>query len=158
MKSALLTKCVPVLLALAALHGFGTTGAKALGIYTFVSSSGDDANSCITAATACRSFVAAHNKTAEGGTIICANPEWYQVLAITKPITVDCLAGGGGFNTQQITISAPGKTVRLQNLGVNALGSDFAIAISAAATVQLSNVRVAGVNGPAILDQRTGPG
>ena len=158
MNHAMLTKCVPVLLALAALQVFCTTGAKAQTVYTFVSASGSDSNDCSTPATACITFQTAHNKTLDGGTISCVNPYYYSSITIIKSITIDCLAGGGGFNGSQLHINAPGKTVKLQNLSLVTVALSNSIVILAANTVQLSNVRVAGVNGPGILDQRTGPG
>jgi hypothetical protein len=158
MKHATLTKHIPLLLALAALNGFGTTGAKAQTVFTFVSASGSDSNDCSTPATACKTFATAQTKTLDGGTITCVNPDYYSSITITKSITIDCLAGGGGFSGSQLQINAPGKTVRLQNLSLVTVALGNSIVIFAANTVQLSNVRVAGVNGPGILDQRIGPG
>ena len=104
------TTFIPVLLALTALVATGTT-ARAQSFFTYVSSSGSDFDDCVTPATACRTLSGAQNKTAEFGSISCVNPANYSSLTITKSITIDCLAGGGGLNSAGLLINAPGKTV-----------------------------------------------
>jgi len=75
-------------------------------------------------------------------------------------MTIDCLAGGGGFNVEYFTIYAPGAKVRLLNLAFTGVTFNvLPIDIIAASTVYLENVRVAqaGNGHPGILDHRAGP-
>jgi hypothetical protein len=153
------TTLIPVLLALAALVVTGTTAAQAQA--TFVSSSGNNANDCLTPATACRSFDGAQARTNDGGSITCVNPAFYFNIQITKSLTIDCLAGGGGVNSTQLEINAPGKTVKLRNLALNAvnglgLGATI-LNIVAAASVHLENVLVTGSATLGLYDHRAGP-
>src|SRR5882757_637184 len=91
-----------------------TSQAKAQNFYTYVSHSGDDANSCASVANACYTYTTALGKTGEGGIISCVDVGFYGNPTITKSVTIDCLAGGGGINAQFFNINAPGKTVRLR--------------------------------------------
>jgi hypothetical protein len=147
-----------VLLTLAALAATGTT-ARAQSFITFVSSSGSDADNCGTPATACANFGAAQNRTTEGGTITCVNPGFYGGgFPITKSLTIDCLAGGGGAHSLWLTINAPGKTVRLRNLAMNGASAVGPLLdIVAAGSVHLENVLVTGSTNLAIHDHRAGP-
>ncbi len=150
---------IAVLLALAAQIGIGTETAQAQ-YFTYVSSSGADANDCASTATPCRNFQRAENVLSDGGTIVCMNAAYYSAFSITKSLTIDCRAGGGAFDTQGIFINAPGKTVRLRNLSVNGLLLSLTevISIAAADTVELTNVFVAGSVNFGIKDTRAGPG
>jgi hypothetical protein len=135
--------------------------ARAQGAISFVSSTGNDANNCNSRATACASFFAALAKTADSGTISCADAGYFGSSTISKSVTIDCLAGGGGINAQQFLIDAAGKTVRLQNIAINGLNGLVApIDIAAASQVYIENVSVTGRNNsglPGIRDRRAGP-
>ena len=153
------TTLIAVLLALAALVATGTTAARAQGFVIFVSSSGNNANDCLTPATACGSFTGAHGKMTDGGTVTCLNPNFYGNVVITKSITIDCLAGGGAAHLALLTINAPGKTVRVRNLAVNGVDlNNTVFDIVAAASVHLENVLVTGSTNLGLYDHRAGPG
>jgi hypothetical protein len=152
---------VPVLLAAIALFNLSTSAAQAQFI-TFVSASGSNTAPCDTVATACTSLVGAYTQVRDGGIVKCAGP--YHLAAgftITKSVTIECALGGGGIDVQSLTINAPGRTVRLRNLGVNCLGTCGlpVINILAAASVSLENVqvRIASGSDPGIRDVRAGP-
>ena len=138
-----------------------TSQARAQNAVSFVSRSGSDANTCV-ATSPCQTFNGAlgSNKTADGGTIMCLDVGEFGSAIITRSMTIDCRAGGGGFNGFLFTINAPGAAVRLRNLAFNGLTFNYTpIDIIAAGTVYLENVRVAqaGNGHPGILDHRAGP-
>src|SRR5205823_8274474 len=81
---------------------------------TYVSSTGIDSADCASPATACRSFAGALNKVADGGSVICAGVGEFSPPTITKSVTIDCSAGGGGTQSVRFIINAPGKIVRLR--------------------------------------------
>jgi len=120
-----------------------------------------DGNNC-DATSPCKTFIGAliSSKTVDGGTIICLDAGEFGNAAITRSMTIDCLAGGGGFNGVLFTINAPGAAVRLLNLAVNGFNANLVpIDIIAASTVYLENVRAAqsGNGHPGIVDRRAGP-
>ena len=150
---------IAVVLTAAVLTVQWTSKAGAQAINTYVSASGSDANNCDTPAAACRSFFGALSKTADGGTVQCLDAGFFQSVTITISVTIDCFAGGAS-NTQRVVINAPGKTVILRNIGINALNNTFSpIAIQAAANVYIENALVGGSagNSQAIRDVRAGP-
>jgi hypothetical protein len=123
----------------------------------FVSNSGSDTRGCGSPADACGSLFGAQNKALDGATITCVNPGYYGFVTITKSITVDCIAGGGGYNIGTPTINAPGKVVTLRNVSIAGQGSGLLIDIAAAASVHLENVVLHG-GSIGLRDLRTGPG
>src|SRR5437868_14082484 len=134
-----------------------TSQAKA---QVYVSPSGSDSNNCGTPATACLTFAGAQERAGETSSISCVDAGNFGGLIITKSVTIDCLAGGGGFNLVQIVINAPGKTVRLRNLALNGISFSVAlIDIVAASQVHIENVLVTSNSGglPCIRDRRAGP-
>jgi len=151
---------IAVLLTAAALTVQWTSEARAQFANTYVSSSGSDANPCDTPAAACRLFPMALSKTVDGGVVRCVDAGNFGLTNITISVTIDCLAGGGGFNSQELTILAPGKTVILRNIAVNGFHISFPIDILAAASVYIENALVggSGTGTPAIRDRRAGPG
>jgi len=153
---------IAVLLTAAVLAVQWTSQASAqTNFVTFVSSSGSDGNNCATPATACRFFSGALSKTFDGGNVQCVDAGNFGLFTITISVTIDCLVGGGGINTQFFTINAPGKKVILRNIAVNAVGSNnILLLISAADSVYIENALVAGAGFgfPGIRDQRAGPG
>src|SRR5205085_11902019 len=79
---------------------------------TYVSSTGSDGADCASPATACRSFAGALNKVADGGTVSCAGVGEFSSATITKSVTIDWLAGGGGTQAVRCIINAPARIVR----------------------------------------------
>jgi hypothetical protein len=152
---------IPVLFALAALAALvatGITAARAQNNLSFISSSGMDINTCSSPASACGSFAGAQDKTFDGGTILCVDSDFFgNNTTITKSLTIDCLAGGGGV-VLSLTINAPGKTVRLRNLTMNGVGAvGTVLNIIAADSVHLENVLVTGSTTLGVYDHRAGP-
>src|SRR5437763_15299912 len=120
-----------------------TSQAKAQNVLSYLSHAGSDANDCGSAATACGSYFTALGRTRDGGIILCVDAGYFGDFTITKSITIDCLAGGGGVNTASLAINAPGKTVRLRNLAVNGAGLEgTSVDIIAASQAYLENVIV----------------
>ena len=141
---------------------FATQGASnANAQFLYVSHNGNDGNDCFAPTTACRSIQSAISKAGDGYTISCVDAGFFGSATVTKSITIDCLAGGGDANFQGITINAPGKTVRLRNIGMNVLGLNGpVIEIRAASSVYIESVfaTLAGSGFPGIYDHRAGPG
>jgi hypothetical protein len=100
--------------------------------HTWVSSAGNDNNSCdITAP--CLTFIGAYEKTSAGGEITCQNGGDYGGLIITKSITVDCeysigsLLPGSG-SPDDFGISPPaGSVVTLRGLDVDLGGETYSL-------------------------------
>ncbi|MCA6122647.1 right-handed parallel beta-helix repeat-containing protein [Bradyrhizobium sp. WSM 1704] len=152
---------IAVLLTTISLNVQWTSEASAA-VSTYVSTSGNDANDCFAAASACRTLAGALAKTDDGGNVQCVDLAVFGGLTITKSVTIDCAAGGGAVSTQQIIVNAPGKTVILRNIAVNPLllPNFIPIDIQAAGSVYIENVLVAGARGsgtPGIKDHRAGP-
>ena len=151
---------IAAVLTAAALTVHWTSEARAQTLIAFVSSSGNNANDCLTPATACRTLGGALAKTVDGGTIQCVDAGSFGGVSVNISVTIDCLAGGGAANTQQIFIDAPGKTVILRNIAINGFHANLPIvAIQAAASVYIENALVGGSagNSQAIRDVRAGP-
>ncbi len=103
------------LVLLAALLGLTLYAAPALALFkTFISSSGNDANSC-DIATPCATMGRAISQTNNGGMVSCLDSKDYtQSVTITASMTIDCsgtTAGAGPF-----TINAAGITVVIKNV------------------------------------------
>src|SRR5882724_881844 len=128
---------------------FATQGASnANAQFLYMSNNGSNGNSCLTPTMACRSIDGAISKALDGDIISCVDLGFFGSPTVTKSITIDCLAGGGAVNIQFITINAPGKTVRLRNIGMNALGANLpVIDIAAASNVYIENVSATGAGG-----------
>src|SRR5580700_4996111 len=76
------------LLAIALVPALHAAPAQAQENRTFVSSTGNDSNNCINAATPCRHFAAAYAATPAGGEIDVLDPGNYGGLTITGPISI----------------------------------------------------------------------
>lgn len=155
MKHAMLTKCIPLVLALPAAVVLGATGAAAQSPVTYVSGNGTDGGSC-SRGTPCRTFSHAATQIVNEGTIICVDAGNYGGFVITKSLTIDCHAGGRSANSAQIIINAPSQFVKLLGVGLDALRQQTSLVINNAAAVHLDHVVVTGSNGAGILDQRPG--
>jgi hypothetical protein len=102
-----------------------TAPAEALAIRTWVSGTGNDDQACSRTAP-CRTFAAAHAKTAGDGIINCLDPGGFGPLTITKSITIDCQntqAGVLAAGQNGITIDAAGIVVRLRGLSIDGVGT-----------------------------------
>lgn len=94
---------------------------------TWVSGVGDDANPCSRTAP-CKTFAGAISKTAAAGEINCIDPGSFGAVTITKSLTINCsnttatviVAGTNGIT---INLVDSNKTVRLQGLRINGLGT-----------------------------------
>jgi hypothetical protein len=69
--------------------------ASATNFRSYVSSSGNDSDTC-TASSPCATFHGAYDKTSTGGEIVCLNSGDFSFLTITKSITVNCIAANPG--------------------------------------------------------------
>jgi hypothetical protein len=74
---------------------------------SFVSITGNDANTCATDTAPCRTLTGAHNKTNAGGTVYCLDSGDFTggTLSITKSILIDCSATGGIYRATNIAVS-----------------------------------------------------
>jgi len=124
-----MSKLAPSLLAamplLFALHG---APAHALSARTLVSAAiGNDANDCTSSVTPCRSFQAAHDRTADQGEVVVLDPGGYGALTITKSISVSSDAGeasilvSGGNTGITINAAAGAGYVNLRGLTVQGI-------------------------------------
>lgn len=102
----------------------GLTGARAASAITYVSGTGNDANSCASPAAACRNLARAISQSTGNGIIIVLTPDGYCGGTIDKGITilgngpgatvVPC--GGGGA----LTVTAPaGAVVTIRGLSID---------------------------------------
>jgi|SRR5882724_8217888 len=151
---------IAMFLAAAALTLPWVPQARAQNLVSFVSGTGSDGDTCLSPSSACATLAGALSKTSDNGTVQCVGAGYFPSATITKSVTLDCLVGGGGFNTQFVIINAPGKKVNLRNLAVNLSGQTATlIDIVAASQVYLENVFVAQNAGglPGIIDRRAGP-
>jgi hypothetical protein len=92
----------------------GLAAAPALaGSVSFVSVTGDDARSCATPATACRTFQRAHDATSPHGEIIALTSGDFRPVTIYKSISITGVEGAGIFGgaDQLIEVSARGSDV-----------------------------------------------
>jgi hypothetical protein len=90
---------------------------------TFVSGAGS--GTACTRTAPCASFANAHNATDAGGQIICLDAGDFLGASITKTITIDC-SGTLGAVSSNFIINAPGATVRLRGLSIQATSSSAA--------------------------------
>jgi hypothetical protein len=108
------------------------TPAHAQAPRTWVSRTGNDGNPCSTTAP-CRTFAGAIAKTLVNGEINCVDAGGFDMVTITKSITIDCHdvfasildAGANGINILFDNFAATDtrKTVRLRNLNINGLAA-----------------------------------
>lgn len=110
------------------------SGAQAQAIRTWVSGSGDDANSC-SFQTPCRTFAGAISKTSTGGEITVKDAGGFGTVIIRKSITIDGTGVPASVLANQatgITIDIPvqgshtrrlPRIVRIRGLSINGAGS-----------------------------------
>jgi Periplasmic copper-binding protein (NosD) len=113
---------------------------------TWVSSTGDDVNSCIPAAP-CKTFAGAISKTAASGEINCLTPGGFGPVIINKAITIDCTGTYGSVLASSnstaisINITASGSSVvRLRGLSISGQGvASYGVRILAAVKVTIED-------------------
>jgi hypothetical protein len=126
-------------------------GPALAGAVSFVSVTGDDARSCATPGTACRTFQRAHDATSPHGEIIALTPGDYRPVTITKSISVTGVEGAGIFGRAsgpyQITIAAGASdVVYLRGLTLDGAGSAArGVQVGSAGVVTLRNCAVRNV-------------
>ncbi|HEX8364253.1 MAG TPA: right-handed parallel beta-helix repeat-containing protein [Allosphingosinicella sp.] len=113
---------------------------------TWVSGTGDDANTCSRTAP-CLTFAGAFPKTANNGQITCLDPGGFGTINITKSITIDCTGTQGSIlaaGTTGITINGNLAEVVLRNLQIEGAHNVFGngIRILNARSVVIDNVTV----------------
>ncbi len=126
--------------------GLSALPAAAQSNRTFVSTVGNDLAACSRTAP-CKTFAAAHDKTAAGGEIDCLDAGGFGTVVITKSLTIDCggVAGsilGSGAGNNNVTINAGTGNVVLRNLNIFGNGALTGIQVTAAGNVMLQNVRI----------------
>ncbi len=121
-------------------------------IRTWVSGVGDDVNPCSRTAP-CKTFAGAISKTAAGGEIDALDPAGFGGVTITKSVTIDASAVGGGIlaaGINGININITGdsdtaKSVRLRGININGAGTGVSgIRIMAANSVTIEDVVIDG--------------
>jgi hypothetical protein len=112
-----------VLGSLAAL--LASQAAHAQSTRTWVSATGNDANTC-TRTSPCQTFNGAHAKTNAGGEINCIDAGDFGSVAITKSITLDCTGTLGGIftpNFNGVTVNGANIIVTLRGISINGGGA-----------------------------------
>jgi hypothetical protein len=100
--------------------------AQATNLFSHLSNTGSDGNTCETPATACLTLAHALTQTENYGEVDCANsgaygPSFFSHANVTQSVTIDC-AGSVGQAFGGITVSGAGIVVRLRNLSINGEG------------------------------------
>lgn len=100
----------------------GGSVAQAQNSTTWVSATGDDANSCSVTA-ACRTFAGAMAKTAPGGVITCQGAGSFGQVTITRSVAISCPSGEAGIRaaTDGIVVRA-GPTDQISLRGLEIVG------------------------------------
>ena len=127
-----------------------TAGAEAAQ-RTFISAgSGSDGNHC-TRQAPCRNFAAAMAQTDAGGEVVVLDSGGYGVASITQAVSLispgGVYAGVTAFSGTAITVNAPGASVILRGLSLNALGGTRGVSVSSALIVHIENLVVNGFAG-----------
>lgn len=141
---------LPAMLAVILLFLVAASGAHAQATRTWVSGVGDDVNPCSRTAP-CKTFAGAISKTASGGLINALDSGGWGTVTITKPITIDATATGGGIlnsgGIPGVTINTTGA-VTLRGLDINGAsigatcGTVPGVRILAASSVRIEDVRI----------------
>ena len=139
-----------VFMGLALVSFASATPAHAQAPRTWVSRVGNDGNPCSTTAP-CRTFAAAIAKTLVNGEINCVDPGGFDMVTITKSITIDCHdvfasilnVGANGINIlfDNFAPTDTRKTVRLRNLNINGLAAGL-IGVNITGAVNAENSAV----------------
>jgi len=126
----------------------GTTIAR-----TFVSATGDDANTC-TFASPCRSFATAIAATNSGGEVVAVDSADYGTAVITKPISLiappDVYAGIGVTAGTGIVVDPGAGVVRLGGLAISGAGGATGIDVRSGDAVYVDDTVVSGFTAAAL--------
>src|SRR5262245_37335590 len=109
---------------------------------TFVSSSGSDANNCVSS-TPCRTFNGALLKTQPRGEIRCLDTANYSAgIVIDKSITIDCAGTAATSASGNFVINGANIVVNLRNMALSAFGFGnlFGIHFQQGSMLNLHNV------------------
>lgn len=113
---------------------------------TFVSVTGNDANTCLTPAAACRTINAAVTKVDANGEVIITTTGSYAGAAITKAVRINAPSGIVAFAAFPITINAPAANVAIRGFTLKAPtpGSGTGIVVNDVGTLLLEQMVVDG--------------
>jgi len=113
---------------------------------TFVSVNGNDANTCLTPAAACRTINAAITQVDANGEVIITTTGSYSGAAITKAVRINAPSGIVAFAALPITINAPAANVVIRGFTIKAVtpGSGVGITVTDVGTLLLENMVVDG--------------
>jgi len=137
--------------------------ARAFNFVSYVSNSGNDANSC-NQTSPCQTIPGAINKTFLGGVVSCITSPLDTTAVLTFSITIDCsgvnfaIVHGGIGITIQLDPSDALQTVRLRGFTIKSfqgLGSR-GVEIDAAGTVILQDMNIEQEAQQGVIDLRTG--
>lgn len=131
--------------------------AHALAQRTFVSTSGNDANTganCSLVAP-CRSFASAMSVTATDGEIVVLDSGGYGPVTITQGVTIDAAAGlYAGISVTAgtgVTVNTPGANVTLRGLTINGQGGTTGVSVLAAGSIRIERCTLRKFVGTAIV-------
>jgi len=122
---------------------------------TFVSTAGNDGNSCALSSP-CRGFAKALTVTDSGGEIVVLDSGGYGAVAIGQPVSITAPPGvyagisvfaGGATSGQGVVINAGTGNVVLRGLTINNLGGTNGIAFNSGDALYLDSVVVSGFAG-----------
>lgn len=113
---------------------------------TFVSVTGNDANDCLTPASACRTINAAITKVDANGEVIISSTGSYAGAAITKAVRINAPSGIVAFAALPITINAPAANVVIRGFTIKAVtpGTGVGIVVTDVGNLHLENMVVDG--------------
>lgn len=138
---------------LAALCALVAFPAAATATRTYVSFTGNDANTTYTcdATHPCRTFAVALTQTTAGGEILFLDATGYGRVTIDRSVSIignpgffggiGVGAGGGGI---AVVINTPGVVVTLRGLNINSLGGTVGVSMTAGAKLSIENCVIYG--------------
>jgi hypothetical protein len=111
---------------------------------SFVSITGNDANTCATDTAPCRTLTGAVTKTNAGGTVYCLDSGDFTggTLNISKSILIDCSATGGIYRAGNVAVSIAGAATDIVHIRGLKIFSAADIAISMANPGDVGFLRV----------------
>lgn len=130
-----------------------STAAGATAQRTFVSSTGNNANTC-TLLQPCRDFASAATQTNVGGEIVVLDSAGYGPVTITKSLSI--VAPGGvhaGISVAAgngITINGAGVNVRLRGLQITGQGGVTGISFQQGTTLRVEDCSISGMSGDGV--------
>ncbi len=128
-----------------ALLGFGLTASAQAAQRTFVSTTGNDANTATNcgASTPCRGFSAALTVTDVGGEILAVSSGGYGPVTLTKSVSLiaapGIYAGLSVFSGSGISIATAGVSIVLRGLTINGLGGASGVSMTNGSKLSVEN-------------------